>query len=45
MAAAPKVAGLKTRFEAAAASAKQAKTRPDNAMTNYIKQVEKLERG
>jgi diazepam-binding inhibitor (GABA receptor modulating acyl-CoA-binding protein) len=91
MAATPKVADLKTRFEAAAASAKQAKTRPDNAtllklyayykqategdakgnrpggfdfvggakfdawsklrgnsqddaMTNYIKQVEKLER-
>jgi hypothetical protein len=27
-----------------AGSAKQAKTRPDNAVTSYIMQVEKLER-
>ena len=43
MAAAPKMDDLKTRFEAAAASAKQAKKKPDNAtllkLSSYYKQA------
>ena len=44
MATAPKKDDLKAKFEAAAAAAKKTKKKPDDAITTYETQVDKLNR-